>query len=235
MRDSWVLACQGNSFRGRGKSTTRARTPSFVRAPSSPPRRQSRRQRQRRVAVDITRRLRGAVACPVSRRGIARDISPPLALPLAEESAQLPQMTIAATSRSPRRFNTSQPPPHQPPSLASVSSSHVMPRLRRWNDKPIYYGLGRLKTIPECWLCTKSWLIDEIVDIEGEGNDANLAQDSRSIRLYCSTTDGDYNFSWIATSHKVCYFRDAICGNLEAPSFRATTRARRERRLRRRL
>lgn len=84
--------------------------------------------------------LRGTIACPVSRRGIARDISSPLTLPLIEESAQLPQMTIAATSRSPRRFNTKSTPPailHQPPSLASVSSSHVMPRLRRWNDKRI--------------------------------------------------------------------------------------------------
>lgn len=84
------------------------------------------------------RRLRGAVACPVSRRGIARDISPPSLVPPSSPSrrVQLPQMTIAATSRSPiRRFITRSPQPlprcsHQPPtaSLASVSSSHVMPR-----------------------------------------------------------------------------------------------------------
>lgn len=97
-----------------------ARIRSFVHTPSSffllsrHPRRQSRRLRRQRgwrVVVDITRGLRGAVACPVSRRGIARDISSPLALPLAKESAQLPQMTIAATSRSPRRFNTKSTPP----------------------------------------------------------------------------------------------------------------------------
>lgn len=80
--------------------------------PLFPPRRQSRRfQRGWRVAVDITWGLRGAVACPVSRRGIARDISSPLALPLTEKSVQLSQMTIAATSRSLRRFNTKSTPP----------------------------------------------------------------------------------------------------------------------------
>lgn len=125
-----VLACQGNSFRGRGKSTSCSRVRSFVRTPLEDNLGVS--GRGWRVAVDITWGLRGAVACPVSRPGIARDISSPLALPLAEKSAQLPQMTIAATSRSLRRFNTKSTPPAVPVyprrSLASVSSSHVMPR-----------------------------------------------------------------------------------------------------------
>ena len=74
VRDKPVLACQGNSFRGRGKSTSCTCVHTFFYA--HPPRRQSRRLRRGwRVTVDITWGLRGAVACPVSRRGIARDIS----------------------------------------------------------------------------------------------------------------------------------------------------------------
>jgi len=89
VRDKPVLACQGNSFRGRGKSTSCTRVHTFFCA--HPPRRQSRRLRRGwRVIVDITWGLRGAVACPVSRRGIARDISSLLALPLAKKSGSAP-------------------------------------------------------------------------------------------------------------------------------------------------
>lgn len=157
-RDRQFLACQGNSFRGRGKSTSRIR--SFVRNPL-----------EDNLGVSggggVSRWTspggqEGLIACPVSRCGIARDISYPLALPLAEELAQLPQMTIATTGRSLQRFNTNSTTPPAVPiiplravrlhplSLASVSSSHVMPRLGRWNDKRIYYSPTGEETLYSC-------------------------------------------------------------------------------------